>query len=155
MITLYCIWSYKKSAAVLVAWLLLWIKWMRDLESQKKITNSNPHLLCTIASLNWNFINEYIICYCLHPATVSNHFNITLFSISFPVFNCRLITHSWPTHQQCSIHSYSQTGILSPSQQLHNSSNKEALYNGTAAEGSWPGLFSCVSTTLLWGKKWK
>ena len=119
----------------------------------RKTTDSNPHFPCPLASLNQNFINEYIICYCLHSVTVTNHFNITLSSISFPVFSGRLITHSWPTHQQSSTHGQHQTVMLSPSQQLHNSSNKEALYSGTAAERSWPGLFSCISTMLLWGKK--
>lgn len=72
-----------------VIWLLLRIKWMHGLESQKKPTDSNSRLLCKIASLNQNFIYEYIICYCLHLVTVTNYFNITLSSISFPVFSSR------------------------------------------------------------------
>lgn len=117
-------WVTSKSAAVLGSMTSAQNKMNAWPWKPEKTTDSNSYLLCKIASLNQNFIYEYIICYCLHLVTVTNHFNITLSSISFPVFSSRLISHSWPTHQQSSMHGQCQTVILSPSQQLHNSSKR-------------------------------
>lgn len=82
-----------------VAWLLLGIKWMHGLESQKKQLSAIPiyyvqlHHSIGILLMSMLFVTGY-----------THDFIITLFSISTPVFSGRLITCSCPTHQQSPTH---------------------------------------------------